>query len=684
MGAFQDAFISYGRADSLAFAIKLHQRLLEHGLEIWFDKNDIPYGVDYQNQIDDGIEKADNFLFIIAPHSVNSPYCLKEIELAIRRNKRIIPLLHVEQISQETWQQRNPGKDLSVWQEYQAKGLHSSFPNMHPLIGKINWVYFREGADDFEQSLTNLLGIIERDREYVRNHTQLLAKALDWEQQQRRSSYLLIGETRRQAEEWLSIRFKTEQPPCLPTDLHCEFISESRKNADNLMTQVFLSHAETDNAISERIRYSLMREGFTVWTNKIDIQTGGDFQTAINRGIEEADNLVYLISPDALRSHYCQQELDYARSLNKRIIPILAKKADLSQAPAILRELQYIDLTDNIADEDYRLDEHQLIKILRQDAAYYEDHKMLLAKALKWQRQERNPSILLRGYNLRHAEGWLKGAKQHSHPPTTLQEEFIQESLKQPPESSLDVFVSYSRTDSDFARKLNEALQLQGKTTWFDQESIASGTEFQREIYRGIENSNTFLCIISPASIQAPYCVDEVEYAQKLNKRIVTVLHSAIDPDSLHPALKKVQWIDFTQGEEFSTQFNELVHTLDIEPVHAQTHTRLLVRSLEWENRGRHESALLRGIDLEEAEQWLTASTQKEPKPAELQGEYIGTSRKTETLRQKTEIKRQRQALVLISVGFMIAVISTIVALQQRAIARKEQINAEINAKSLD
>jgi WD40 repeat protein len=110
-----DAFISYGRADSLAFGRKLYARLLEEGFKIWFDQNDIPLGVDFQNQIDDGIEKAHNFLFLIAPHSVNSPYCLKEIELAIKRNKRIIPLLHVEQISRETWQQRDG--TIKLWNQ---------------------------------------------------------------------------------------------------------------------------------------------------------------------------------------------------------------------------------------------------------------------------------------------------------------------------------------------------------------------------------------------------------------------------------------------------------------------------------------------------------------------------------------------------------------------------------------
>ncbi len=93
---FFDAFISYGRAESKEFAEKLHKRLTEQGFQVWFDQRDIPYSVDYQRQIDDGIEKADNFLFIIAPHSVKSPYCRKEIELAVKRHKRIIPLLHVK------------------------------------------------------------------------------------------------------------------------------------------------------------------------------------------------------------------------------------------------------------------------------------------------------------------------------------------------------------------------------------------------------------------------------------------------------------------------------------------------------------------------------------------------------------------------------------------------------------
>lgn len=653
MSIFHDAFISYGRADSKAFVMQLNDRLTAAGLNIWFDFEDIPIGVDYQNQIDDGIEKADNFLFIISPHSINSPYCRKEIELAVRCNKRIVPLMHVEQINRDTWQQRNPTGTDAQWEIYQSKGLHSSYPNMHPDISRINWIYTREGIDDPDHALTQLLQLFDRHRTYVHQHTILLSQALDWQRHNQQSQYLLTGEEHRQAQTWLQVHFQNEQPPCLPTDLHCEFITESIKNADNLMTQVFLAHAEEDDTVSDRVRRNLMREGFTVWVSKTDIQTGAEFQTAIDRGIEEADNIVYLLSPDAIQSPYCQHELNYALSLNKRIIPILVRPTDPALVPLALRNLQYIDLTNNSTESDYQHDESRLIRILREDATYYKEHKLLLAKALKWERQQRNPSLLLRGYNLNYAETWLSAAKARSqYRPVPVHEDFITASLQQPPEPSLDVFISYSRADSDFARQLNDALQLQGKTTWFDQESIASGADFQQEIYRGIETSNNILFVISPNSIHSPYCAGEVEYAVSLKKRIVTVLYRSVPASDLPPALAKVQWIDFNQHDrDFYANFGELIRTLDTDPEHRKAHTRLLTRALEWQRADHDPSFLLRGTDLAAAEQWLQQATNKIPAPTDLQTQYITTSRQA-PLRQaalRTVLQTSLAATLLLS-----------------------------------
>ncbi|WP_458789469.1 toll/interleukin-1 receptor domain-containing protein, partial [Adonisia turfae] len=400
--ALQDAFISYGRADSKTFASKLNNCLVQQGLEVWFDFDDIPLGVDYQNQIDDGIERSQNFLFVIAPHSVNSPYCRLEVEHALRLGKRIIPLLHVESIDRDTWQSRHPNGTEADWQDYQAKGLHSSFPNMHPIISKINWVYFREGIDDFQTSFQGLLDIFERQQDYVHQHTTLLAQALAWQRHQKQSQYLLIGQNRQQAERWLRQKFNAEQQaPCEPTALHCEFITESIKNANGLMTDVFLSYSEKDRELMDRLRLALMREGFTTWINRTDIRVGGDFQTEINKGIEEASYMVYLMSPKSLESKYCQQELDYARKLNKKIIPLLMRPVDLDLMADDLRALQFINFVNknDIDGSAYRKDIAKLVKLLQEDGDYYQQHKQLLVKALKWQRNEQNKSLLLRNHS---------------------------------------------------------------------------------------------------------------------------------------------------------------------------------------------------------------------------------------------------------------------------------------------
>ena len=659
MSQLQDVFISYGRADSKAFARKLHDLLIQQELEVWFDFEDIPLGVDYQNQIDGGIEKAENFLFVISPHAVNSPYCGKEIELALKHHKRIIPLLHVEQIDREIWQTRFPKGTEAEWQVYIEKGLHSCFANMHPAIAKINWIYCREGVDDFDAALAGLGQIFEQDRHYVRQHTDLLAKALAWDRDRRQTHNLLIGQEREQAEAWLRTRFQEQQPPCVPTDLHCEFITESIKNADNFMTQVFLSWTEEDQAIMEPIRRALIREGITVWVNKTDIKTGADFQVAINHGIERADQVVYLISPASLQSAYCQEEISYALSLNKQIVPLLIQSIDLEKISPELRSLEFINFTDNQQPEDYQRDIDVLIRSLFEEATYYEQHKRLLTKALRWRRQQHNPALLLRGYNLNQSEAWFQVAKSRDrHPPTPLQAQFLEESLRLPSGVALDVFISYSRRDSELARRLDEAIQTYGKTTWFDQESIAAGApDYQREIYRGIESANHFLFILSPSAIASPYCAGEVEHAASLNKRIITVLHQPIESAKLPPPLASVQWIDFSRADrDFDANLSVLLRTLDNNPEYLRTHTWLLTRALEWDDKQRDEGLLLRGKALREMCDWVLATEGKTPHPTLLQRNYVTASNEGEIRNQRSQLRLQRIGLGVVSLISLVAI----------------------------
>ncbi|WP_338791806.1 TIR domain-containing protein [Bernardetia sp. MNP-M8] len=655
---FNDVFISYGRAESKAFATKLCEQLTEKGYKVWFDQNNIPLGVDFQHQIDEGIETAHNFIFVIAPHAVKSPYCRKEIDLALKRGKRIIPILHIEPTTKEVWDR------------------------MHPAIGKINWVYMRqkweenkdqteyENIDDFDTGFKGVLSLLEQEKEYVQRHTEILFRAIEWEKNHHNSMHLLVANERKQAEEWLFNRFDSTQPPCFPSDLHARFISEAKKNANNLQTDVFIASAEKEkegNSVTRgQVIYMLALYGYTSWTHVNDLNSGVDFHKAIKKGVEGADNLIFLITKESLESKYCIEELEYAISLNKRIIPLRLEKIDESEFPLILKDIQYIDLTDNREGitlsknekTDFEKDIDELLEILDNDKEYIERHKILLTQALKWERQDKNASMLLRGHNLEQAKIWLKiGQKRETQLPLSIHEDFIKESQAKSSSERTDVFVSYSRTDGDIARKLNESLQIAGKTTWFDQESIASGADFQKEIYEGIQNADNIVFILSPESILSPYCADEVEYAQKLGKRFVTLLYREINTDELHGALSAVQWIDFrTNTTKFDNQFTEILRTLDTDREHVQAHTKWQNEAMEWAYFDKNNDFLLRGNELLLANEWIEGAkeNQKIPLVTQLQEEFL-----KESLNQEGKVKRaieRNKQIAIAAVAIILAV----------------------------
>jgi hypothetical protein len=63
---------------------------------------------------------------------------------------------------------------------------------MPPKIGQINWVYFREDADNFDKSLAGLIEVFHSHEDYVRQHTEILAKAREWKPNKKPIRYLLI------------------------------------------------------------------------------------------------------------------------------------------------------------------------------------------------------------------------------------------------------------------------------------------------------------------------------------------------------------------------------------------------------------------------------------------------------------------------------------------------------------
>jgi CHASE2 domain-containing sensor protein len=643
----QDAFISYGRPDSKTFVVWLQEQLTAMGYKVWLDQTDIPFAVDYQAHIDRSIERIHNLIFVLSPHSVNSPHCADELNQALRFNKSIITLMHVEEISRDIWQQRHPQGNEADWIDYQAKGLHSATRNLPPGIAKLNWINFRAGIDDPNRALAELVDTLEDRKPFVYQHTDYLVQALTWQQNQRQPRYLLSGARREAAETWLKQTIDEDLPFARPTDLHCEFITESTKYADDQLAQVYLCYADEDSDLKEAIRRQLdrvtppptpnlsrrvgqllRRAGFTVWDRQQDLATGDRIREAVGRGIEGADNFVFLLSPSSVQSSYCLEELNYALSLNKRIVPVLVKTIAAETTPATMDNVKVIDLRDTEAPTTFQAGSRQLMATLRQDAAYYRDHKRLLVQALKWQRQRYNPSVLLHGAERRYYEGWIKAARTRSlYPPIEIQETFVTESLSQTSTQTLDVFLIADSEDLDFTRRLHNTLQLQGKSTWFNQISHpVAGNDLTAD-KQAIESAQNCLVILSVQTLANPDCMAQIDYAQALNKRLTGVANGPI-PVHLPSSLVTSPTVNFQEHEgDFSSNFGDLYRILESDAAYVDQHTRLLLRAIEWEKAGQDDSLLLRRKALDQANTWLAQSAHKIPIPSTQQIEYINASR---------------------------------------------------------
>lgn len=196
-----------------------------------------------------------------------------------------------------------------------------------------------------------------------------------------------------------------------------------------------------------------------------------------------------------------------------------------------------------------------------------------------------------------------------------------------------DLFISYSRRDIEFVRRLDGALRAAQRDPWVDWEDIREAEEWRKAIASGIAAADSFVYVISPDSCCSVECDKELQQAIALNKRIIPLLHR--EAEKVHSVVAALNWIFFRSGDDFNLSMQKLLKALDTDLKYVHAHTRLVVRAIEWEAKHRDDSYLLRGKDLDEAERWLHQEAPRDPKPTELHLNYIEKSREAEDAHQR-------------------------------------------------
>ncbi len=131
---------------------------------------------------------------------------------------------------------------------------------------------------------------------------------------------------------------------------------------------------------------------------------------------------------------------------------------------------------------------------------------------------------------------------------------------------SWDVFVSHNRKEKPWVRSFVQHLRDLGLSVFFDEDSIPVGRDFHHEISEALSRSQTFIFVISAASILSPWVADEIDTA--CHYRAATSHQAKIVPIYLepvhftHPGLATATPIYLTDKKQRTRQYWQLLRGL--------------------------------------------------------------------------------------------------------------------------
>lgn len=185
------------------------------------------------------------------------------------------------------------------------------------------------------------------------------------------------------------------------------------------MHKVFISYCRKDKEFVKRLTMAL-EPHCEIWIDFEDIPLASDWWVEVQRGIEQAEYFISIISSNYIASVICKDEVEYAVSLNKRLLPVVHE-----ECRGVFPKLAALNWIFFLESNDFDASVRSLCSTLHTDLEDVREHTRLLNLALEWQRRGKDASYLMRGKELKDALTWLMNSSDSDPVPLQLHREFI-------------------------------------------------------------------------------------------------------------------------------------------------------------------------------------------------------------------------------------------------------------------
>ncbi len=113
-----------------------------------------------------------------------------------------------------------------------------------------------------------------------------------------------------------------------------------------------------------------------------------------------------------------------------------------------------------------------------------------------------------------------------------------------------EAFLSHASSDRRIADRISKVLAKHGIAFWYSRTNILGAQQWHDEIGIALERCDTFIVLLSPASVRSRWVRHELMYALRESQyanRITPLLVKPCDPSQLSWTLPGFQIVDFTR-----------------------------------------------------------------------------------------------------------------------------------------
>ena len=207
---------------------------------------------------------------------------------------------------------------------------------------------------------------------------------------------------------------------------------------ENPQIRVFLSYARQDLEQLRKLVNELKGRSFVpIFDLSEDdqqyVETGisaeDDWWNRIQDMIVRSDVMLILVSPSISMSKVCAEEIAFARSLSKRIIPVLVSKTDFSR---LSPHLAALNIKLDISVEPSKLEGaiKEIVDAILTDVHWYRSARKFDERAMEWRSRGKPVEFLLTKVELKDFEEWSMNRPRYAEPLSTILDEYYSTSYR--------------------------------------------------------------------------------------------------------------------------------------------------------------------------------------------------------------------------------------------------------------